>query len=307
MRARRGVRGGAIRPAWVVGLIAVSGAWAAMDPATGTRSPGGDSRHAAGGPTLEGYDFAAPTARHRLPGRLREISGLAVTPDGRLLGHDDERAVIYEIEPDEGRLIKAFSFGDPPARGDFEGIAVARGRVYLVTSSGRIYEGREGADDDRVLFNTYGTGVGRECEVEGLEYDPARDELLLACKTPRAPTLAGMTAIFRWSFATRETVGEPVALDASELGATFKERTFPASGIVRAPTGDYLLVSSRLAGIAEIARDGRILGVARLSPRLHPQPEGIAILPDGSLVVADEGRDRRAHLARYALRSGDRR
>ena len=49
--------------------------------------------------------------------------------------------------------------GDPVAD-DFEGIAVAEGRIYLVTSAGRLYECREGADGASVLFQVYATGPG---------------------------------------------------------------------------------------------------------------------------------------------------
>ena len=59
---------------------------------------------------------AAPAQQRRLPRRLREISGLAVTSDGRLFGHDDERAVIYEIDVEGGQIVKSFAIGDPPRR-----------------------------------------------------------------------------------------------------------------------------------------------------------------------------------------------
>src|SRR5205814_2130850 len=40
---------------------------------------------------------AKPRTRWVLPPDLREISGLALTDDGRLLTHDDERARIVEL------------------------------------------------------------------------------------------------------------------------------------------------------------------------------------------------------------------
>lgn len=74
----------------------------------------------------------------RLPDALREISGLALTPDGHLLAVADERAVIYELNYVDGKLVRAFAFGEPPLRGDFEGIAWLNERVYLVTSEGML-------------------------------------------------------------------------------------------------------------------------------------------------------------------------
>ena len=43
-----------------------------------------------------------------LPKSLKEISGLAVSQDGRLFGHDDERSVIYQLKPVNGKIIKKF-------------------------------------------------------------------------------------------------------------------------------------------------------------------------------------------------------
>ena len=45
----------------------------------------------------------------KLPGKLREISGLALTSDERLLAVTDESAIVYEIDYENGRLVKAFA------------------------------------------------------------------------------------------------------------------------------------------------------------------------------------------------------
>ena len=162
---------GRTRSALLAAFVATSaGAWPLVAQADATPPE----------PVLARFAFGEPAADWRLPGRLAEISGLAFTPDGRLLAHADEQAIIYEVDLDEGELIKGWAFGDTPAPGDFEGIAVAHDRVWLVTSDGRLYEGSEGEDDERVLYNTYGTGVGRNCEVEGLVYEPTDEGIRVA-------------------------------------------------------------------------------------------------------------------------------
>ena len=52
----------------------------------------------------------------RLPDGLREISGLALTDDQRLLAVDDEVAVIHEIDFEAGQVVKTFSLGSPALR-----------------------------------------------------------------------------------------------------------------------------------------------------------------------------------------------
>ena len=89
----------------------------------------------------------APSSRIELPGVLAEVSGIAYTPDGRLLAQGDESAVIYQVEFPGGRVVKRFAIGDAggPLLGDFEDIQVVGDRVFLVTSEGQLVEAKEGA------------------------------------------------------------------------------------------------------------------------------------------------------------------
>ena len=235
-----------------------------------------------------------------MPGRLTEISGLALSPDGRLFAHDDERAVIYEVDLQRETLVKAFALGDRVARDDFEGLAIAGDRFFLVSSDGRIYESGEGEDDERLLFNTYGTGVGRRCEVEGLAHDPTHRELLILCKTPRDARLAEFVAIFRWSLESRQPPGEPLLIPMADVERATDQRGFAASGIaVDSVTGAYLLISAHDRAVVTVTRDGGVLGGARLDEDRHPQAEGVAFDPAGRLLIADEGRNGRARISAY--------
>ena len=103
----------------------------------------------------------------QLPGGLREISGLALTGDGRLLAVSDELAIVYEIDYAAGKLVKRFALGDPALRGDFEGIAVVGETVWLMTSDGQLFASAEGADGEHVLYQELNTGLGGYCECEG--------------------------------------------------------------------------------------------------------------------------------------------
>src|SRR5512147_3239724 len=89
---------------------------------------------------------ATDVEQWKLPKKLDEISGLAFDEQDRLFAHNDERAVIHQIDWHRGSLVKSFALGDPPVRGDFEGIAVAASRFYLMTSDGMLYSAAEGDD-----------------------------------------------------------------------------------------------------------------------------------------------------------------
>ena len=259
------------------------------------------ARGPAGG-VLARYDLAAPPAdRWQLPKELDEISGLASDRSGRIFAHGDERAIIYQLDPATHRIVKRFSFGRPPAHGDFEAIAFAGERLILSTSDGILYVGSEGRDGEAVPYAVQATGVGGRCEVEGLAYAEADRSLLLACKTPRTTALRGRIAMFAWSIERRALAPAPrLFLPLAPVAAAARASSFHPSELVRDPaTGHFLLLAARERAIAELAPDGRVVQVSRLRHSLHRQPEGLAVAPDGALLVADEANGRRATLTVY--------
>ena len=256
--------------------------------------------------SLGSYGLKAETAAHwKLPGRLREISGLAMTRDGRLLAHNDERGIVYEIDYREGSIAKAFQLADTanPVAGDFEGIAAAGEQIYLVTSSGRLYECSEGADRESVLFNTYATGTGRDCEIEGLAYDASRRALLLMCKGARSAELEGKVAIFHWSI-DRKRLSENTRTEIPVIEFTrhIAQTKFQPSGIERHPaSGNYFIVAARQRAIAEITPDGQVVAVRQFPAKWHRQVEGITFAENNALIVADEGAGKKAGITLYPV------
>lgn len=243
-----------------------------------------------------------PSGQWHLGTRLREISGLAMTRDGRLLGHNDEHAIIYEIDQASGTLRKGWAFGTPTVSGDFEGITVVDDMVYLVTGTGRLYEGAEGNDGDRVPFNMYDTGVGSRCEVEGLSYDAETRMLLLPCKTPHEKDLEDFVTVFQWSLDARSTPADVrMRLPIEEVERRLGQRRFRPSGIAVHPvTGSFFVLASQGgAAIIEVSAQGQLLGAVELDGNRHGQPEGIAITPDRRLWIADEGGRGRGRLSQY--------
>lgn len=242
----------------------------------------------------------------RLPNRLREISGLAVASTDRVFAHNDERAIIYEIDVREQRISKEFALGDPPVRADFEGLFVLEDRFFLVTSDGVLFESFEGDDDERLDYNMYVTGAGRLCEVEGLAANVERTHLLLACKTPRTRELRSWVTLLPWSIEERRL--EPDRMIRFPLDA-FTEHVkgdrFSPSGLSQVPGSDhYFLVAAGQNAIAEISLDGRLWGITSLDEGRHRQTEGVAFLSDGTLVLADEGSRRGGRLTFYRVDAG---
>ena len=253
---------------------------------------------------LDRYDLSRRTARFDLPGRLDEISGLAFTADGRLFAHDDERGRVHEIDPAAGEVGKRFDLGEDAVRDDFEGIAIAADRFFLISSGGFLYEFREGRDRETVGYRVTNTGVGASCEVEGLEYDALDDALLIACKVSVPDR--GAIVVHRLPLDPARARLSPLTIPRAQLAAHGLGDDFEPSAIAVAPTGTLVLVSGRHRAVIEVDRTGRILAGFALSRNRHPQSEGLAFGPDGTLYISDERNRGDARVTAYARLAAER-
>jgi len=280
-------------------------------PPVPSRRPAPETASAADLPgsadVLAHYDLDADHAvQRKLPKRLEEVSGLAMTSDQRLLAHDDEKGLISEVDVATGEVRSSFAIvaDGQPIAADFEGIAVLGDRIYLATSDGVIYACPEGADGQNVACEKFETGVGAEYELESLASVANRRELILVSKNPRSNALTGLVCIDRWSAEQKQLVaGGRVTVPFAEFTSGLDDDKFQPSGVeVDAATGNYLLLAARQRSLAEVTPQGRVLAVATLPKRLHWQPEGIAFGRDGSLLIADEGDDGAGRLTVYPRR-----
>ncbi|HSG35273.1 MAG TPA: SdiA-regulated domain-containing protein [Sphingomonadaceae bacterium] len=230
-----------------------------------------------------------------LPTELTEVSGLAVAGPDSVFTHDDEFAIVYEIRLRDGKVLRAFAFGEPTLEGDFEGIAAAAGHVYLVTSDGLIYLAEPGVHGERVTFYVYDSGIGPRCEVEGLSLSPAPGELLLLCKRFRNDDDEARLEIHRWKTGSYRAEPEPfLSLPLAGLLGEAEQVDFRPSSIEWDPrTRQMYVVSARNRMLVVLDAEGAPVETRRLDSSRHPNVEGIALMPDGRLVLADEGSETR--------------
>lgn len=248
-----------------------------------------------------GDELAAPKAQLALSKKLKEISGLAVDARGRLFAHDDESGIVYQLDPSSGKVVKSFRLGRTLVTEDFEGIAIAGDRFFLVTSSGDVFEFPEGPDDGRVEYRVYKTALSRDNDVEGLCYDPETDALLLACKADPGPGLKKARAVYAFTLSDRTLQRKPrFILKRKDIEKHTRGGTFEPSAIERDPaTGHFILLAAQGMSVLEISSDGSIISQRKLGRKLHTQPEGLTFLPSGDMLICDEGASR-GMLTRYS-------
>jgi uncharacterized protein YjiK len=231
---------------------------------------------------------ALPVAMWIMPPELREISGLALTPRGTVLTHDDNVGRVYEIDPRTGVLLKGFSLAGG-VRGDFEAITIAGSDIYLLRSNGKIFKFKEGADGGQVPYSVYDTGLGKECEFESMAYEADSSRLLLVCKKFLQKKAPKELLIYRLPLplgdrSAMTTLRVPIA----DVIGSNKWKNFHPSDINIDPfTKNYVIVASREKGLIVVTPDGEVVRSEPI-PGDHRQAEGVAITADSILMVSDE-------------------
>ena len=233
--------------------------------------------------------------------QLREISGLVSLEDGRVFAHNDEYGIIYQIDPSNGKILKRFSLGKKPLKGDFEDITFVSNRFFMVRSDGVLFEFAEGGAEKSVEYRQINTGLTSRNNIEGLCFDPATNSLLLVCKDNPGGGYRDVKAVWSFSLEKMTLKKRPrFLLPEKKLAESSRGNKFHPSGIARNPsTGTFYIIAGAGEAIIEVSADGEILGQVTFPKGVHKQAEGITFLPDGSLLISDEGKGDQGKIARY--------
>ncbi|MFH1196259.1 MAG: SdiA-regulated domain-containing protein [bacterium] len=256
------------------------------------------------GNILSKYNFSSSSRQIVLPKKLKEISGLDVNINGNLFGHTDEDGTIYQIDPVSGKILKSFEIGKKKIKEDFEDITIVGDDFYLVTSGGDIYKFKEGKDKEEVNFTVFRTPLKDKYDVEGICFDHATNSLLLACKDYAGKDYKGNRAVYSFSLKDKKLADKPrFLLPIKRFEKESQTDRFQPSAITNhTASGNFLILSGKGLLLVEISKDGKILGEVDLKSKYHKQPEGIAFMPDKSIVISDEGLNGNATLTFYSLK-----
>ena len=227
-----------------------------------------------------------------LPRFIREASGLAVLDEGHLLLHEDEQGFIYRLALEDKSIERMATIGQPVVADDFEGIALDGDQLYLVNSSGLVY-GVEAFDRETVGQTlssvVISTGLKERCEIEGLHV--MGSELLLPCKTAYLDKDQDYLTVFSYEPGSAE-VGTHMAIEWRRL---VTGKALKPTAISSSEDKTFLIASRRLIVIGP----DESLQMYKLPKKKHPQPEGLAVLQDGSIVIVEDNRKGRSRLTHY--------
>lgn len=280
---------------------------------TGNVSTGTTPLPPSGDSALDGYDLEKPTAEHKLPNRLREISGIVALTENELACVQDENGSVFFLSLDGDKSRERIKFGE---RGDYEDLAVAGADLYVLRSDATLYR-----IADYRAPNPSVTSVRLDIhaiESEALTFDPGPRQLLLAPKS-RVATEEDSDArpIFVYDLATSQLLEAPRFTPTTDALRAFVRnrgvgkkkakqevpRFRPSALSIHPITSELFVLAGADHILASFDAKGRVTGLRLLDPKDFPRAEGMTFLPNGELLLSTEGVDKRARLYRFAWRA----
>lgn len=270
------------------------------------------------------YNLSQPNALFEMPESLKEISGLDLVED-ELFAINDEEGFVFAIDKRTGKVVKQINFWN---EGDYEGIEIVGNDAFVVKSSGTIYHVQNFLTDS-LRTEKLKSFLNKENDIEGVAYDPDRKSLLIGCKGKIAEgedeQAVFKKAIYEFNLDDMVMKSTPAYLltlpDIQEyiehmkghgisekLLEYFSEKAedlkFSPSGIAIHPiTKNVYVTSSKGKMLLVLDPNGKILHLQKLKKKMHAQPEGICFDEDGTLYIANEGKDSKAIIYKFLYKN----
>lgn len=262
-----------------------------------------------------GYNLSQPDQTWKLPLSLFEISGNSYIDDQRLACIQDEKGIIFIYNLKDGKIESEINFEED---GDYEDIQVTGKDAWILKSNGKLYKVEDFRGHANAKAKKYPTALSSNNNTEGLAYDPALNSLLIACKDdPFLDETKGKGARAVYRFRLDNHLLEPMpfllirkdtleyylsdALGKTGQGFLNEEGGFKPSGIAIQPgTGNIFILASVGKLLMVLTGEGKILALARLSPQVFRQPEGICFSPDGTLYISSEGAGQDGRIMKFS-------
>lgn len=266
------------------------------------------------------YQINSPNQTFEMPEKLKEISGLSISPDGaQLCAVNDEDGSIFFINKKIGKIEKEVPFHN---HGDYEGIETVGEHIFVVKSSGTVYKVSI-ENNDSASFKKAKYLLKKENDTEGLAYDAKNHQLLFACKGRaclhrgcRVDGCRAKKSIYSLDLNRNRVAKEPafeITIDAvqaflkknkskDELKKFNKflkpkdgDFNFNPSALAIHPiTFDIYILASKGKTLIVLQPDGKIKYIEKLSKKIHDQPEGLAFDTDGTMFISNEGKKEEA-------------
>ncbi|KQC33327.1 hypothetical protein AAU57_08370 [Nonlabens sp. YIK11] len=225
-----------------------------------------------------------------MPKYLKEISGIAWLPDGKMACVQDEEGEIFIYDLESNKILQNIHFADS---GDYEGIAVHNGTAYVMRSDGKIFEVARFRESGKAKTISYKTEFSSKNNMETLAI--SRDGSYLITAPKDRDKVDEFKGLYKIDLESRlvdavPTVSINMEDDAFEDYLEKKVyKTFsPSDAAVHPLTGEYYVLEGIDPKLVILEKDGTIKRVIELDEDDFAQPEGITFSKEGILFISNE-------------------
>jgi uncharacterized protein YjiK len=238
-----------------------------------------------------GYNLEKPV-RKKLGKVINEISGLTYNPDDNtLLAISDSKRKIYTINY---RTQKLSDYAEKfYKQEDFEDLVKLDSVVYVLISDGSILEVPLKVKDSSQT-RMYPFWLEGKNDIETLYYDSSANGLIMICKTCGHEKGEDIRTAYRFDLASKKFDSSVFyTINSKDVKGLLKDDDvkFRPSAAAINPIDKQLYILSS-AGQVLVITDikGVVLEAYKLHPDWHPQAEGIAFTPKGTMFISNEGK-----------------
>lgn len=238
-----------------------------------------------------------------LPNDLIEISGIDWMDTDRFACVQDEAGKIFIFNTRSNKIEQEIPFAE---KGDYEGIAVAGGAIYVLQANGSIFEVK-GYKNDNPVVKVYNTHLKKKQDAESLAYDEKNNRLLVAVKAIDLNS-NDYKGIYAFDLKSKQMAAAPVyKIDLKhkifqEMNKGKIENSISPSDLAIHPlTGDLYILEGTNPKLLIMDSKGSILSLYNLKGADFPQPEGITFNPEGKMYISNEGSKQAGNILQVEL------
>ena len=253
------------------------------------------------------FNLLEPEYMLSLPYELREISGLTDFNYDQIACVQDEDGIIYIYDLNSNSIIERIPFG---TSGDYEGLTKVDSIFYVLRSDASLFTVKNLNDSIQIDSTRLGVPSWNN---EGLCYDERDNRLLIAPKSKlgKGPEFKDSRAIYQVKLDGKSLKETPLfMISVTEIMNFALERNiplpmkevhnfsdsldyhlkfYPSSLSVHPKTDDIYVISAIDRTMAVFEKSGKLVNFITLDPTLFNKPEGITFLPNGDMIITNEG------------------
>lgn len=264
------------------------------------------------------YTLTAPSERLELPDTLREISGITYLSDSTIACIQDENGIVFIYNFQQKTIQNQFSFH---LDGDYEGIAKVDQTLYILRSDGMLFEIKNYLSSN-FKMDAFATGIPI-ANNEGLCYDAKNDRLLIGCKSKlgKGPEFKNLRVLYAFDLKTKKLGEKPLyefnveqikhlakknnlelPVKTNKKGEVEPVIKFTTSEVAIHPISKHVyLLSSTDPMLFIFDSEGKLVTLELLDANLFNKAEGITFLPNGDMLISNEGQQHKPTLLRFKM------